>query len=133
MGLVLLHFVSLFALIMSVSSAETSKGQPAYNGLMYANFKTHFKSYLNITSIATELVQDKTDCAFACVATESCFSFNLARNKTSIWLCELLPSDKYINLDKFVTSQFYDHFSIPNCHSGLEGLLAKFSESYRNF
>ncbi|XP_078364231.1 serum amyloid P-component-like [Oculina patagonica] len=119
MGLALLHFVSLLALIMSVSSGETSKGQPAYNGLMYANFKTHSKSYLNITSVATELVQDKTDCAFACVATESCFSFNLARNKTSIKLCELLPSDKYINSDKFVTSQFYDHFSIPSpCSSG---------------
>jgi len=90
-------------------------GKPAgrNTGILYANFKTHSKSYLNITSVGTELVQDITDCGFACVAKDSCFSFNLARNKALPRLCELLPSNLYNRADKFITSQSYDHFSIP--------------------
>ena len=151
MGFVLLHFASFLALIIPVTSADTSKGklisfciwedmiithriqtdwstvhnlyrffilntgQPAARdtGILYANFKTHSKSYLNITSVGTELVKDITDCGFACVAKDSCFSFNLARNKALPRLCELLPSNLYIRADKVVTSQSYDHFSIP--------------------
>lgn len=90
-------------------------GKPAGRdtGILYANFKTHSKSYLNITSVGTELVQDITDCGFACVAKDSCFSFNLARNKVLPRLCELLPSNFYNRADEFITSQSYDHFSIP--------------------
>ena len=137
----MLHFVSFLAVIISVNSEETSKrtlllpcrqfcfaqvcnlhrflilnaGQPAVrgNGVLYANFKIHSKSYLNIPSISTELVKDITECGFACVSKDSCFSFNLARNKALPRLCELLPSNLYSRADKVVTSQSYDHFSIP--------------------
>ena len=90
-------------------------GQPASrdNGISYANFKLHSKSYLNITSVGTELVKDITECGFACVSKDSCFSFNLARNKALPRLCELLPSNLYSREDKVVTSQSYDHFGIP--------------------
>jgi len=81
-------------------------GQPSGRdtGILYANFKTHSKSYLNITSVGTELVKDITDCVFACVAKDSSFYFNLARNKALPRLCELLPSNLYNRADKFITS-----------------------------
>jgi len=45
----------------------------------------------------------------------SCFSYNLAAvpdiNKKK--LCELLPSDKYNNTDKFTASPMFHHYSIP--------------------
>ena len=55
------------------------------------------------------------ECGFACLGITSCFSYNLAafsdlRGKL---LCELLPSDKFNNSDKFTDSLLYHHFSIP--------------------
>ena len=99
-------------------------GQPVVrdNGILYANFKIHSKFYLNITSVGKELVKDIANCGFACVAKDSCFSFNLARNKASPRLCELLPSNVYSNADEFVTSEFYDHFSIPVSFYTFKGL-----------
>ncbi len=86
----------------------------AQNGVAYANFKGHKFSHLNITPLGTDLVLKSSQCGTACVNIPSCFSFNLAafsdiNGKLS---CELLPSDKYNNSDKFVASQFYHHFSI---------------------
>ena len=84
------------------------------NGVAFANFKAHKFSYLNITSIGTDYVLNGKDCGVACVNISSCFSFNLAAfyDISGRILCELLPSDKYNNSDKFITSQLFHHFSI---------------------
>ena len=86
----------------------------AQNGIAFANFKAHKFSYLNITSLATDYVLNGRECGLACVNIPSCFSFNLAAfyDITERILCELLPSDKYNNSDKFVPSKFFHHFSI---------------------
>ena len=54
------------------------------------------------------------ECSFACLDTPSCFSFNLAAfpDISNKLLCELLPSDKYNNSDKFMQSDTFHHFSI---------------------
>ena len=85
-----------------------------HNGVAFANFKAHKFSYLNITSIDTDYVLSGKECGVACVSIPSCFSFNLAAFHDIIGriLCELLPSDKYNNSDKFVSSQLFHHFSI---------------------
>lgn len=85
-----------------------------YNDVVFANFKAHKFSYLNVTSLRTEYVVNSNECWFACVKTPSCFSLNLAAflDITGKELCELLPSDKYKNSDKFVGSKFFHHFSI---------------------
>ena len=86
----------------------------AQNGVAFANFKAHKFSYLNITSLATDYVLNGRECGLACVNIPSCFSFNLAAfyDITGKIVCELLPSDKYNNSDKFVESKFFHHFSI---------------------
>ena len=86
----------------------------AQNGVAFANFKAHKFSYLNITSLATDYVLNGRECGFACVNIPSCFSFNLAAiyDITGKIVCELLPSDKYNNSDKFVESKLFHHFSI---------------------
>ena len=85
------------------------------DGISFINFKPDEYSYLNITSIGSNLVDDGSECGFACLEIPSCFSYNLAAvpdiNKKK--LCELLPSDKYNNTDKFMASQVFHHFSIP--------------------
>ena len=85
-----------------------------HSGIAFANFKAHKFSYLNITSLATVYVLNGRECGLACVNIPSCVSFNLAAfyDITGKILCELLPSDKYNNLDKFVTSKLFHHFSI---------------------
>ncbi|XP_078363504.1 uncharacterized protein LOC144647596 [Oculina patagonica] len=134
MNLVVLHFTNLLVLIILLNAARTSKGttnvidargkgvsRDAHNGIAFAKFKAHKFSYLNITSLGTDYVVNGRECGLACVNIPSCFSFNLAAFsdiKGRIF-CELLPSDKYNNSDKFVTSQFFHHFSIGSlCMTG---------------
>jgi len=84
------------------------------NGIAYANFKAHKFSYLNISSLASDYVLKDSECGTTCVSIPSCFSFNLAAflDINGKILCELLPSDKYNNSEKFVSSQIFHHFSI---------------------
>ena len=85
-----------------------------YSEIVFANFKAHKFSYLNVTSLSTEYVVSSRECWFACVKAPSYFSLNVAAclNFSGKVLCELLPSDKYKNPHKFVGSEFFHHFSI---------------------
>ena len=82
--------------------------------MSFINFKPDEFFYLNITSLGSDLVQDGSECGFACLGITSCFSYNLAAlpDINGKLLCELLPSDKYNNSDKLAASPFYHHFSI---------------------
>lgn len=84
------------------------------DGIAFANFKAHKFSYLNISSLASDYVLKASECGTSCVSIPSCFSFNLAAffDINGNILCELLPSDKYNNSEKFVSSQIFHHFSI---------------------
>ena len=84
------------------------------NSVAFADYKTHRFSYLNITSLRADYFLHGDDCGFACVDTPSCFSYNLAafNDSSGRILCELLPSDKYNNSDKFIRSQLFHHFSV---------------------
>ena len=97
-----------------VANKGISRGGPS-RPIGYANFKEHKFSYLNITILGESLVEGDSVCALACLETAPCFSFNLAAfpdiNTGKLW-CELLPSDKYNNSDKFVHSNYSHHFSI---------------------
>ncbi|XP_068706842.1 uncharacterized protein [Montipora foliosa] len=90
-----------------------SRGE-THTGVRYANFKEDKFSYLNITTLGYSHVDRTPQCSLACLETPTCFSYNLAA-KADIngkLLCKLLPSDKYNNSDKFVSNEFFHHFSI---------------------
>ena len=72
-------------------------------------------SYLNITSIGRNLIEEENDCGYTCLEDSSCFSYNVAAfpDVNGKLLCELLPSDKYNNSDKFNASEEFHHFYIP--------------------
>ena len=97
-----------------IDSRSQSISQRVQNGVAFANFQAHEFSYLNITSIRTHYVVGGEECGFACAEIPSCFSYNLAASNDSNGriLCELLPSDKYNNSDKFISSHLFHHFSI---------------------
>jgi len=96
-----------------IDARGKSINRGVHNGIAFANFKAHKFSYLNITSLGTDYVLSEKECSFACVNIASCFSFNLAAlDINGRILCELLPSDKYNNSDRFVSSQYFHHFSI---------------------
>ena len=90
-----------------------SRGGP-YDGISYVNFVEDKFFFLNITTLGGNTVDDMPECSFACLDTPSCFSFNLAAfpDISNKLLCELLPSDKYNNSDKFMQSDTFHHFSI---------------------
>ena len=97
-----------------IDARDQSISRGVHNGAAFANFKAHKFSYLNITSIGTDYVVDGKECGFACADISSCFSYNLAAfyDINGRKSCELLPSDKYNNSEKFISSQFFHHFSI---------------------
>ena len=84
------------------------------SGVGYVNFVEEKFSYLNITALGRDFVGSMPDCSFACLETPSCFSFNFGTipDVNDRFRCELLPSDKYNNSDKFLHSLIFDHYSI---------------------
>ena len=90
-----------------------NRGSPP--GVAVVNFKPDMFSFLNITSLGSDLVADNMDCGFTCLEIPSCFSYNVAAypDINGKLLCEPLPSDKFNNSDKFTDSPLYHHFSIP--------------------
>ena len=97
--------------------SEKAFSEGSMGDFLYVNFMINEFSRLNITSIGRNLVEEEDDCALACLKIPSCFSYNMATlrdvNTGGKRLCELLPSDKYNNSDKFITSREFHHFHIP--------------------
>ena len=93
----------------------TAFSQGSINNFVYVNFMISEFSYLNITSIGRNLIQEENDCGYACLEIPSCFSYNVAAfpDVNGKLLCELLPSDKYNNSDTFNASKEFHHFYIP--------------------
>ena len=84
-------------------------------GISYVNLAKDDFSYLNITALnGRDFVDNTPECSLACLDTPSCFSFNVGatRDVNNRFPCELLPSDKYNNSDKFILSYTFHHFSI---------------------
>ena len=109
---IFLSYVS-YSLNLFVFSETFSEG--SIGEFLYVNFMMNEFSYLNITSVGRNLIQEEDDCAFACLNIPSCFSYNMATfpDVNGKFLCELLASDKYNNSEKFITSKEFHHFHIP--------------------
>ena len=97
---------------MCVSKAFS---QGSLDDPVYVNFVIDEFYCLNITSVGTALIEDESECGFACLEIPSCLSYNVAAfpDINGKLLCELLQSDKYNNSDKFVPSKAFHHSSIP--------------------
>ena len=84
--------------------------------LQYGNFKAFFRHMLNISQVLASFdVIGYSDCAFNCLGTLACFSFNyaiLADNSTGRHVCHLLASDKYNHFSNFVKSDKFHHYAI---------------------
>ena len=89
--------------------------QGSIGNFFYVNFMISEFSYLNITSIGRNLIQDENDCGYACLKIPSCFSYNVAAVPDvngKLLMCELLPSDKFNNSEKFNASREFHHIYI---------------------
>ncbi|XP_044180929.1 uncharacterized protein LOC122962083 [Acropora millepora] len=108
-------FLSRHAVAEALEEPDKTIGRGGPNdGISYVNFVEDKFFFLNITTLGGNTVDDMPECSFACLDTPSCFSFNLAAfpDISNKLLCELLPSDKYNNSDKFMQSDTFHHFSI---------------------
>ncbi|XP_067041976.1 uncharacterized protein [Acropora muricata] len=116
-ALVLGFLDSLFLYVNSeIYTFDGSKNlmRNAEHGLAYANFEIHKSHKLNITPLLSLVVKDFSQCGKACVDHSRCFSVNFVELSQTEGgsLCQLLPSDKYLNLNKFVSTKFSHHLSI---------------------
>ena len=86
----------------------------AGEGVAYANFAVHKFHYLNLAPLVSASVKEPRECGKLCVDHSSCFSTNLAafRDQDGKMICELLPSDKYNNSNKFIDNATFHHFSV---------------------
>jgi len=86
----------------------------AGNGVAYAKFAAHKFRYLNLAPLVSTSVKEPREYSKLCVDHSSCFSTNLAafRDQGGKIICELLPSDKYNNSDKFLDSATFHHLVI---------------------
>ena len=84
------------------------------DGVAYANFAAHKFRYLNLAPLVSTSVKELQECGKLCVDQSSCFSTNLAafRDQDGRIRCELLPSDKYNNSNKFIDNAAFHHLSI---------------------
>ncbi|XP_068705742.1 uncharacterized protein [Montipora foliosa] len=116
----------ILMLVLSYAGATEKKAGTAFSrgetqtGVSYVNFKEDKFSYLKITILGYSHVDWMPQCSFACLETPTCFSYNLAAypDINGKLLCELLPSDKYNNSDKFISNESFHHFSITSSCSG---------------
>ncbi|CAH3030487.1 unnamed protein product, partial [Porites evermanni] len=108
------YFFLLYIFVTFATNSEAFS-QGSIGNLFYVNFMISEFSYLNISSIGRNLIQDENDCGYACLEIPSCFSYNVAAfpDVNGKLLCELLPSDKFNNSDKFNASKEFHHFYIP--------------------
>ena len=117
MALLLGFLESLFLYVNSeiyIFDGSKNLMRNAEHGLAYANFEIHKSHKLNITPLVSLAAKDFKKCGMACVDHSRCFSVNFVESSQTEGssLCELLPSDKYLNSNKFVSTRFSHHFSI---------------------
>ncbi|CAH3116498.1 unnamed protein product [Porites lobata] len=115
--LLLRNYVVVMGIFATFPSISTAFSQGSIGNFFYRiNPSLNEFSYLNITSIGRNLIQDENDCGYACLENSSCFSYNVAAfpDVNGKLLCELLPSDKFNNSDKFNASKEFHHFYIPS-------------------
>ena len=87
-----------------------------YQPLHYGYFKVFFNHSLNVSHILPIIsVSDYIQCALSCLQNVLCFSFNVATVpdiNSKQYACQLLPTDKYRDLDHFALSQEFHHYAI---------------------
>ena len=109
----LLFYASLLCLV-NLHGVTVSEDSAANSKVSFAKFVKHSSHHLDVDPIASSSVQKSSQCAWACVETVTCFSFNVAAQPDieGRTLCELLPTDKYNASDKFKANSDFHHYSI---------------------
>lgn len=107
------HLVYQAASEVYIDGSKALK-RDAGDGVAYANFAAHKFRYLNLAPLVSTSVKEPRECGKLCVDHSSCFSTNLAafRDQDRRIMCELLPSDKYNNSNKFIGNQTFHHLSM---------------------
>ena len=113
---VLLRFPYVTCQHRHLIQANRGLGRSGFeHGVSYANFAAHKFQHLqgSLLDSSCEVVQAK-ECAFVCVNSPPCASFNIALspNENGKFRCELLSEDKFRSPDKLMVSQQFHHYSI---------------------
>ena len=110
--------IFLLSRLLETSADENAAAISRKDGTQkfeFVKFKEEKFSFLNITILDKNVVEDILSCAFYCLEKLACFSFNFAAlpDKDAKFTCEILSSDKYSNSAKsFLPSKTFHHFSI---------------------
>ena len=119
--------ISVYHAASEVIDGSKALKRDVGEGVAYANFALHKFCYLNVNPLVSASVKELRECGKLCVDHSPCFSTNLAafRDQDGKMMCELLPSHKYNNANKFVDNATFHHLSI---EVGKQQFRIKFSE-----
>ncbi|KAJ7385723.1 hypothetical protein OS493_013754 [Desmophyllum pertusum] len=95
-------------------AAQAGLQRDPNKNLRFAQFNEHLYHVLDVPKIETVNVQTGRHCLLRCVKNDQCFSTNIAafhRPDGNI-SCEILPTDKYHQSEKFKANHTYHHYSI---------------------
>ena len=116
--------VSLFVVKDVVAQTEKDPFSRGSHQTTISFFKNE-NSRLHVTPVSSQSVQDAMSCAFKCLETAPCVSYNLAAspdNQRNIE-CQLLATDKYSSSGNFTDSDKFHHYSIKVRRSASEGTV----------
>ena len=109
--------LSLVIPLIFASCVYTSTGaqsfQREHNAVNFAHFVNNPSQRLNGAVLVRFVVLSPTECAYQCIKSQDCYSFNFAA--TSLdgrHSCELLNTDKFLNSDDLFSHAGFDHYNI---------------------
>ena len=110
-------FISIFLAVAMVycQANQRPKSLVRGQGEGHAIFREHPFSKLNVTPIFAQAVQTYKQCLRDCAANPNCWSVNFGRKEVlkGVFLCELLPKDRYNASASFVSpEEDFFHYSI---------------------
>ena len=100
-------------LMMTYSTEDSALYRNPTGDFSVGDFKRNPFHYLWVKNITWSMVIDQLDCTFLCVGEPKCYSFNMAAYPDSkgLYLCELLPTDKYRATKTFHANATFHHYS----------------------
>jgi hypothetical protein len=106
--------IALTFSLLRVVWSEVAFSRSESSDVSYGNFYHHEDYKLSGVKINEIRVKSPVECLIRCMETNKCLSTNVntTRDYKSLYVCELLASNKYKNQSNFRPSKGFDHYSI---------------------
>jgi hypothetical protein len=101
----------LFALCVCITEAKLSLTLESARGKMKLKNFYHLHGHrLKVSPQATLEVAKDVKCTASCMRNEDCFSFNVKKISSNLFLCELLNTSKFLDSENLMRDENFVHW-----------------------